>query len=182
MERITKSKWSIEKVHSTIGFKVKHLIVSFVKGEFKEYEASIYTTGEDFLNVEINISINPASVSTGDVARDIRLKGADFFYVKNFKAINFSGNGFEDAGGDMYTLYGDLTMKGITRKIGLNVEFGGIVQSPRGDKRAYFLVTGKINRKDWGLTWRESMEYGGVVVGEEIFIHCEIELIKEPEQ
>lgn len=176
------TKWKIEKVHSTIGFIVKHLVVSSIKGEFKKYEASIYTTGEDLHNVEINVSINPASVSTGDAARDARLKGVEFFDVKNFKAISFSGKGFDDTGGKIYNLYGDLTMKGITRRIVLNVEFDGITQSPRGDKRAYFLVTGKLNRKDWGLTWSDLMESGGVIVGEYVLVYCEIELIKQPEE
>ena len=124
------SKWNIEKIHSTIGFKVKHLIVLNVSGEFKEYEASIYTMGEDFHNAEINVRINPASISTGDTGRDAHLKGAGFLDVETFKAINFSGNGFEDTGGNMYTLYGDLTIKGITRKIGLTVEFEAMGQSP----------------------------------------------------
>jgi polyisoprenoid-binding protein YceI len=176
------TRWKIEKVHSTIGFIVKHLIVSSVRAEFKEYEASIYTKGEDFLNVEMNVCINPASISTGDAARDAHLKGAGFFDVKNFKTINFSGSDLKNIRDDMYTLNGDLTMKDITRKIGLNVEYGGMVKTPQGDKRAYFLVTGKINRKDWGLTLSELMENGGVIVADEILVNCEIELIEEPER
>ena len=177
MQPTIKTKWNIEKLHSTMGFKVKHLVVLNVSGEFKEYEASIHTTGEGFHNVEINVRINPASISTGDAARDAHLKGAGFLDVETFKAINFSGNRLEDTGDNKYALYGDLTMKGITRKIGLAVEFDAIAKGPRGDKRAYFSVTGKINRKNWGLTWSELMESGGAVVGEDILVSCEIELI-----
>lgn len=182
IEIIARDKWNIDPVHSAIGFKVKHLVVSNVRGEFKEYAANIYTKGEDFLSIEIDVRINPASISTGDLARDAHLKGADFFDVEFFKEINFRATGLEKTGGEMYVLHGDLTMKGITRKIRLDVEFDGVIKSPRGDKKAYFMVTGKINRKDWGLTWSALMESGGVVVGEDIFIKCEIELIKQSEQ
>ena len=179
---IARSRWNIDPVHSAIGFKVKHLVVANVRGEFKEYTASIYTRGEDFLSSDIDVRINPASVSTGDVARDAHLKGADFFDVEFFKEINFRSTSLEKTGDEMYVLHGDLTMKGITKAIRLDVEFDGVIKSPRGDKKAYFMVTGKINRKDWGLTWSALMESGGAVVGEDIFIKCEIELIKQSGQ
>ena len=156
-------------------------MVSNVRGEFKEYAASIYTKGEDFLSIEIDLSINPASVSTGDAARDAHLKGANFFNVEFFKEINFRATTLEKTGSEMYVLHGDLTMKGITKKIRLDVESDGVTKSPRGDKKAYFMVTGKINRKEWGLTWSTLMESGGAV-GEDIFIKCEIKLIKLPAQ
>ncbi|OQP60119.1 hypothetical protein A3860_34895 [Niastella vici] len=175
------TKWKIEKVHSTIGFIVKHLMVSSIKGEFKEFEASISTKGEDFLNVEMNVLINPASINTGDAARDAHLKGAGFFNVKKFKTINFSGSDLRNIRDDMYLLNGDLTIKDITRQITLTVESGGMVKTPKGDKKAYFLVTGKIRRKDWGLTWSALMENGGVIVADEILVNCEIELIEELE-
>jgi polyisoprenoid-binding protein YceI len=181
-EIITDARWDIDPVHSTIGFKVKHLLVSNIRGEFKKYAASIYTKGEDFLSIDIDARINPASVSTGDAARDAHLKGAGFFNVGFFKEINFRATNLEKTGGEMHVLHGDLTMKGITKKIRLDVEFDGVTKSPRGDKRAYFMVTGKINRKDWGLTWSTLMESGGVVVDEDIFIKCEIELIKQSGQ
>ena len=181
-EIIARAKWNIDPVHSAIGFKVKHLVVANVRGEFKEYAAGIYTRGDDFLSIEIDMRINPASVSTGDVARDAHLKGADFFNVEYFKEIHFRATGVEKTGGEMYVLQGDLTMKGITIKIRLDVEFDGVIKGPAGDKKAYFMITGRINRKDWGLTWSTRMESGGVVVGEEILIKCEIELIKQSGQ
>ena len=179
-EITAKTKWNIDPVHSTIGFKVKHLVVSNVVGEFKEYAASIYTKGEDFLSVEIDVRINPASVDTGDIARDAHLKGAGFFNVQRFNEITFKGRSLEKAGHEMYVLYGDLTIKDITRAIRLDVEFDGVTTDPWGGRRAVVVVTGKINRTDWGLTWSAIMESGGVVVGEEIFIKCEIGLIKQP--
>ena len=178
----TWARWNIDPVHSTIGFKVKHLVVSNVRGEFKEYAACICTRDEDFHSSEINVRINPASVSTGDAARDAHLIGADFFDVESFKEINFKATRLEKTTGEMCILDGDLTMKSITRQIRLDVEFDGVTKGPGGYKKAYLMVTGKINRKDWGLTWSALMESGGVVVGEDIFIKCEIQLIKQPGQ
>jgi polyisoprenoid-binding protein YceI len=182
VEMTTWSKWNIDPVYSIIGFKVKHLVISIVRGEFKEYAASILTRGEDFHSIEIDVRINPASVSTGDAARDAHLKGAGFFDVESFKEINFKTTSLEKTSGEMYVLHGDLTMKSITKQIRLDVEFDGVTKSPRGDKRAYFMVTGTINRKDWGLTWSTLMESGGVVVDEDIFIKCEIQLIRQSGQ
>lgn len=182
MELVTKTKWTIDPVHSDVGFSVKHLSISNVRGEFKEYGASVYTQGEDFLNAEIDIWINPASVSTGDFARNTHLKSAYFFDVERYRNISFKGKRFEVIRADMYALYGELTIKGIVKMIRLEVEFNGVTKDPRGGKRASFVVKGSINRKDWGLTWNEMMETGGLIVGEEIFIKCEIELIKQTEQ
>ena len=177
-----KARWNIDLVRSTIGFRVKHLLVSNVIGEFKEYTASIYASGEDFLSTEIEVRLNPASIDTGDNARDAHLKRAGFFNVQRFNEITFKGRSLEEAGHEIYFLYGDLTIKDITRAIKLDVEFSGVTKDPRGGRRACVVVTGKINRTDWGLIWSALMESGGVVVSEEIFIKCEIELIKQPGQ
>ncbi|HMK26236.1 MAG TPA: YceI family protein [Chitinophagaceae bacterium] len=175
----TKTKWTIDPIHSEIGFKVKHLMVANVRGSFKEFDTSIYTTEEDFMTAEIDFWINPASITTGNEKRDAHLKSADFFDVEKFKEINFTGNTFENTGGDGYALYGDLTMKGIKKQIKLNVEFGGVVQDPWGNHKAVFNINGKINRKDWGLNWNAALETGGVLVSEDVWITCEIQLTKQ---
>src|ERR1700740_1320908 len=109
-----KQKWILDPAHSEIGFKVKHLMIANVRGSFNEFDASIYTTGDDFMTAEIDFWLNPASVDTGDEKRDAHLKSADFFDVENFKEINFIGNTYEIVDNDgSYTLYGDLTIKGI---------------------------------------------------------------------
>src|SRR5882724_2651005 len=106
---ITKTKWGIDPVHSEIGFKVKYLVFTNIRGTFKEFDASIYTTGEDFMSAEIDFWINPASINTGDEKRDAHLKSADFFDVEKFKEINFTANTYENVDGDgSYELYGDL--------------------------------------------------------------------------
>ena len=175
-----KIKWAIDPSHSEIAFKVKHLMITNVKGVFKEFDASIYTTGEDFMTSEIDFWMNPASVSTGDPKRDEHLKSADFFDAENFKQISFLGNTYEEVDKDgSYELYGDLTIKGIKKRIKLDVEFGGVMKDPWGNEKAGFTINGKINRKDWGLTWNAALEAGGVLVGEDVSISCDVELIKK---
>jgi len=176
----TKTKWVLDVSHSEIGFKVRHLMISNVKGVFREFEANIYTTGEDFMTAEIDFWINPASVDTGDTKRDGHLAGPDFFDAENHKQISFTGNTFEKNGkGDNFTLYGELAMKGISKQIKLEVEFGGVMKDPWGNHKAGFTITGKIDRSDWGLNWNTALETGGFLVSEQVSINCEVELTKQ---
>ncbi len=175
----TKTKWAIDPSHSEIGFKVKHLMVTNVRGTFGQYEASIYTTGDDFMSAEIDFWLNPATVNTRDEQRDAHLKAADFFDVENFKEISFVANTYEKVDNDgSYELYGDLTIKGITKRIKLDVEFGGVVKDPWGNAKAAFTINGKINRKDWGLSWNAALETGGLLVSEDVWINCDVQLVK----
>lgn len=171
-------KWSLDQTHSEISFKVRHLMIAHVKGAFKTFDANIYTTGKDFTTAEIDLWIDPAAITTGDIKRDEHLKGADFFDVENHKQITFTADSMEKNGtDDINELWGELTMKGISKKIKLNVEFGGIINDPWGNERAGFTVTGKLSRSDWGLTWNDAMETGGLLVSDEITISCEVELV-----
>lgn len=176
---IKETKWSIDQAHSDITFKVRHLMISNVSGSFKQFDASIYTSGNDFTTAEIEVFIDAASISTGDEKRDEHLRGADFFNVEHHKQISFLTNtiGPADANGH-HELWGDLTMMGITKKIMLTVEFGGIVKDPWGNEKAGFTIQGKINRSDWGLVWNATIETGGFMVSESISILCEVELLK----
>ncbi|HLX91304.1 MAG TPA: YceI family protein [Puia sp.] len=175
----TRIKWSIDTAHSDIGFKVKHLMVTNVRGVFTDYDASIFTPGEDFLGAEIDFWLNPASVNTGDAKRDEHLKSADFFDAGHFKQINFTANTIQKVGEGKYEMYGDLTIKGIKKKIMLDVEFAGVIKDPWGNHKAGFTINGKINRKEWGLNWNAALETGGVLVGEEVSINCEIQLTRQ---
>ncbi|MEO8151049.1 MAG: YceI family protein [Bacteroidia bacterium] len=176
---LTKTKWGIDPAHSEVAFKVKHLMITNVKGVFKEFDASIYTTSEDFMTSEIDFWLNPASVDTGDAKRDEHLKSADFFDVENHKQITFTGNTYEKVDDTNYELYGELTIKGITKQIKLDVEFGGVMKDPWGNHKAGFTIEGKINRKDWGLNWNAALEAGGMLVSEDVRINCEIQLVKQ---
>ncbi len=170
-------KWSIDQAHTEIGFKVKHLMISNIKGSFKTFDGSIYTTGRDFSTAEIDFWIDPASIETGNSKRDEHLKSADFFDVEKHKEITFMANTIGKANDDgIHELWGELTMIGITQNIKLEVEFGGIIKDPWTNEKAGFCITGKIKRSDWGLVWNTTIEAGGVMVSDEISIICEVEL------
>ena len=174
----TQTKWSIVQSHCEIAFKVRHLMIAHVKGEFKVFDGNIYTTVKDFTTAEVDMWIDPSSIVTGDLKRDEHLKSADFFDVGNHKQITFisSTMGKADSNGNQ-ELWGELTMLGITRNIKLNAQFGGIVKDPWGNEKAGFTITGKINRSEWGLVWNATLETGGLMVSDEVTISCEIELI-----
>ena len=177
---ITKTKWSIDQAHTEIAFKVRHLMISHVKGAFKTFDASIYTDAADFTTAEIDLWIDPSSIYTGDTKRDEHLKSADFFDVQKHKQITFTSStmGKPDSEGNC-ELWGELTMIGITKNVKLNVQFGGTVKDPWGNEKSGFTVTGKINRSDWGLTWNASLEAGGLMVSDEVIISCDVELINK---
>ncbi len=178
---LTKTNWVIDTMHSQIGFKVKHLMFTNVRGVFKEYSGSISTDGNDFTEASIELSINTASISTNDEKRDAHLRSADFFDVDNFKEIFFHGHSLEKTrkAGE-YILHGDLTMKGVTNAVELAVTFGGIAKDPWGNQKAGFSLEATINRKDWGLNWNAALETGGVLVGEDVTLDIEVQLGKQP--
>jgi polyisoprenoid-binding protein YceI len=173
------TKWAIDPSHSKIGFKVKHLMISNVLGNFKTFEGLVTTTGNDFSTAEISFSLDSASIDTEIADRDTHLKSADFFDVENHPKITFEAKGLKDLGDDLYDLAGNLTIKGITRPVSLSVEYGGIMNDPWGNVKAGFSITGKIKRKEWGLNWNAALEAGGVLVGEEVKLNCDIELVKQ---
>jgi polyisoprenoid-binding protein YceI len=176
----TKTKWRVDQAHSQIDFSIKHLMFSTIRGSFNEFDASIYTIGEDFRTAEIDLWLNPASIDTGEEKRDAHLKGIEFFDVGRYKVINFASNFFVSAEKDgHYELHGELTVKEIVRQIKLDVEFGGIVKDPVGNQKALFRINGKITRSNWGLNWNVILEKGGVLVSDDVWISCEIQLIKQ---
>jgi len=172
------TKWSIDPSHSEISFKVRHLMIAHVKGSFKSFDASIYTEGTDFTTADIDLWIDAASIDTGDTTRDEHLKGPDFFDVANHKQLNFTSStiGKPDKDGN-HELWGELTIKGITKNVKLMVQFGGLVKDPWANEKAGFTLTGTINRTEWGLIWNSTLEAGGIMVSEEVTISCEVELI-----
>jgi polyisoprenoid-binding protein YceI len=172
-----KTKWSIDQAHSDITFKIRHLMIAHVKGSFKTFDANIYTYGKDFATAEIDVWIDAASITTGDTDRDEHLKALDFLDVKNHKQISFVAStiGKMDEK-NMHELWGELTIVGIKQNVKLDVEFGGLLKDPWGNERAGFSVTGKIKRADWGLTWNTALETGGIMVGDDIAITCDIEV------
>ena len=177
-ETLTKTKWVIDPAHSEFGFKVKHLMITNVKGVFREFKAHIYTSGDDFTTAEIEVRINSASIDTGDEKRDTHLKSQDFFDAETHPQIIFIGKKLDRVREDTYVLYGDLAIREITMPVKLDVEFAGRMTDPYGNEKAGFLIDGKISRKQWELNWNTTLEAGGVLVGDEVKINCEIQMIK----
>ena len=179
----TQTRWSIDQAHCEIAFKVRHLMIAHVKGTFKIFDASIYTNSTDFLTTEVDLWIDPASISTGDSKRDEHLKSPEFFDVDKHKQITFTSSTIGKPGPDgTQELWGELTIIGITKNVKLNVLFGGLVKDPWGNEKAGFTISGKINRSDWGLVWNANIESGGVMVSDEVMISCEIELINKGQE
>jgi len=175
----TKTKWTLDPTHSELVFKVRHMMITNVKGEFRKFDASILSDGADFTKSSIDVTIDAASIFTNEDKRDGHLKSADFFDVENFSTLTFKGISFKKAGEDEYKLTGELTIKGVSKEVELDVEFGGINKDPWGNEKAGFSVEGKINRKDFGLNWNAALETGGVLVSEEVKISAEVQFVKQ---
>ncbi len=172
-------QWKLDPVHSEILFKVKHLMITTVTGHFNTVDLEVETETEDFTTASrIAFSADVNSITTNNEQRDTHLKSDDFFNAAAHPQLLFVGNKYE-ASGDEAKLHGDLTIRDITRPITLKVEFGGIVVDPYGQTKAGFTVTGKISRKEYGLTWNAVTEAGSVVVSDEIKINAEIQLVKQ---
>jgi polyisoprenoid-binding protein YceI len=173
------TKWVLDSTHSDVEFKVKHLMISTVTGRFSSFLADVSTEEEDFTKSKVTFTVDAASISTNNEQRDGHIKGSDFFDVANHPQIKFVITKIENVDNDgSYNLYGDLTIRSITKNVKLEVEFGGVIKDPWGNTRAGFAVNGKINRKDFGLTWHMTTDAGGIVLGDDVRIHVALELIK----
>lgn len=171
------TKWSIDQAHSEITFKVKHLMIANVMGTFKIFDASIYTIGNDFSTAEVDLWIDASSITTGDTKRDEHLKSADFFDVKNHQQLTFVSSTIGKPDSDSnHELWGELTMKGITQNVKLNLRFGGIIKDDWKNEKAGFTISGQIKRSEWGLVWNTLLDAGGFMISDEVNILCEIEL------
>lgn len=169
--------WNLDKTHSKLQFSARHMIISEVTGHFKNFEVSTLADN-DFLDSEVEVTIDAKSLDTGIIERDNHLKSPDFFDVENYPQITFKSTKVEKVDDESYKLYGDFTIRNITKPIVLDVAYGGTIKDPWGNTRAGFKVTGKINRFDYDLKWNALMETGGAVVGKNINITCDIELTK----
>ncbi len=178
MEAAVKTKWVIDPTHSEVHFKVKHLVISTVTGTFKAFEGSMETENEDFDNADINFSLDVDSIDTNQVQRDEHLKSADFFNAGEYPKITFESTSFVKDGDD-YELTGNLTVKDVTKAVKLNAEYGGTATDAYGNVKAGFEVNGKINRKDFGLTWSAVTEAGAIVVADDIKLNFNIQLAKQ---
>lgn len=176
----TATKWVIDSLHSEISFKAKHLVITTVTGKFKEFTGEVITGNDDFRGAQINFSAKVDSIDTGSEGRDGHLKSPEFFDAAAFPEIKFEGTDLVKVSDDSYKLTGNLTLKDVTKSVTLDVEYAGIHKDPfYGKTKAGFEINGKIQRKDFGLTWDVLTEAGGAVVSNEIRIHCNVQLDRQ---
>jgi polyisoprenoid-binding protein YceI len=173
------TNWILDPSHSEVEFKVKHMMISNVSGEFKKFDATVETEGDDFMTAKAAFTVDVNSIDTGNEQRDGHLKSVDFFDAANFPQLKFVTKKYENVDNDgSYEVYGDLTIRGITKNVKLDAEFGGVIKDPWGSTRAGITITGKINRKDFGLTWSGTTETGSLIVSEDVRLHVALEFVK----
>jgi polyisoprenoid-binding protein YceI len=175
----TTTTWKVDASHSEVGFKVKHLMITNVRGSLGQFDIEAQTQQDDFENVNVSFTGQVASITTGSEQRDGHLMGADFFDAENHPMISFVASGMKKKSDDEFELNGDLTIRGVTKPIALNVEYSGLAKDPWGQIKAGFVVEGKINRIDFGLVWNAPTETGGLLVSDEVKIHSEIQMVKQ---
>jgi polyisoprenoid-binding protein YceI len=175
----TATKWAIDPMHSEVQFKIKHLVISTVTGSFKSFQGSIQTEGDTFENANVEFTLEVDSIDTNQEQRDAHLKSEEFFDAAQFPQIKFESTSFVKAGDGTYKLHGNLTMKNVTKPVTLDAEFGGSAVDFYGNHKAGFEVTGKINRKEFGLTWGAVTETGSIVLGDDVKLIANVQLIKQ---
>ncbi|MET7038265.1 YceI family protein [Elizabethkingia miricola] len=176
---MAKSIWAIDPTHSEIGFKVKHMMFTNVSGKFEEIYVNLENEDDHFETSDITFSAEINSVNTGNLDRDNHLRSTDFFDVEHYSKITFKSTAIKKINEGEFQILGDLTIKNVTQSIALDAEYSGLMKDPWGNTKMGLSINGKINRKDFGLTWNASLETGGVLVGEEIKLTAEIQLIKQ---
>ena len=170
--------WTIDGSHTEAGFAVKHLMISTVRGRFADVQGTVAFDPTDLTTGSADVAINVTSIDTKEAQRDAHLRSADFFEVETYPTITFKSRRVQGVKGAEFQLVGDLTIKGITKEVVLDAESHGLQADPWGGERAGFSATTKINRKDYGLVWNVALETGGIVVGEDIKITLDVELLK----
>ena len=177
---MAKVKWSVDPAHSEIQFKVKHLMITTVTGFFTSYNVEVETEDEDFTKASsIVFTADVDSISTNNEQRDTHLKSTDFFDAANHSQIRFVGTNYEETSDGHARLHGDLTIRGNTKPVTIEVEYHGTVVDPYGQTKAGFTIDGKISRRAFGLTWDAVTEAGSVVVSDDIRLHAEVQLVKQ---
>jgi polyisoprenoid-binding protein YceI len=179
MEAIAvKTKWSTDPTHSEVQFKVKHLVISTVTGNFGQFQAEIHQTEDDFNNAEASFEAHIDSISTNLTDRDNHLKSADFFDAAQFPLLSYKSTKFTKINDSTYKIDGEMTIKGITKPVSLSAEYGGRMTDFYGNDKVGFEISGKINRQDFGLSWSAVTEAGGIVVSDEVRLALNLQFEK----
>jgi polyisoprenoid-binding protein YceI len=171
--------WKIDPMHSEVQFKVKHLVISTVTGNFNSFDAQLEAEKDDFTDAKISFSADTDSINTNNSQRDGHLKSDDFFNAETYPKMTFESTKFEKTGAESYKLHGNLTIRDNTKAVTLEVEHGGVAVDPYGQTKAGFELQGKINRKEFGLQWSAVTEAGGIVVGDDIRLLLNIQMVKQ---
>jgi polyisoprenoid-binding protein YceI len=169
----------VDKAHSKVGFNVTYLVITDVQGYFKDYDAQITSNGDDFSTANIELKVNTSSIFTDNDKRDNHLRSDDFFNAEKYPQMIFSGKSMKKVGDTKYKLIGDFTIRDVTKQIVLDVTYNGMVKDPWGNTKAGFKVTGEIDRFDYNLKWDKSVESGSLVVGKEVELVIDLQLVKK---
>ena len=178
-DTIKLTAWKLDKSHSEIHFRIRHMMISWVSGFFTEFEGSFESSDTDFGHISVDLTINVDSISTSNVNRDEHLKSIDFFDAGRFPEIRFQSDNLVTSPVGNRKIKGVLTVHGISRTVELDVEFAGISRDPWGNEKAGFSLSGSINRSDWGLSWNAPLETGGFLVSDQVNIQGDIQLIRK---
>jgi len=171
--------WTVDKAHTKVGFSVTYLVITDVQGYFKDYDAQITTDGDDFSTANIELKVNTSSIFTDNDKRDNHLRSDDFFNAEKYPQMIFKGKTMKKVGDNKYKLVGDFTIRDVTKQVELDVKYNGTVKDPWGNTKAGFKVTGEIDRFDYKLKWDKSIETGSLVVGKEVELIIDLQLVKK---
>ncbi|SEW07767.1 Polyisoprenoid-binding protein YceI [Chitinophaga sp. YR573] len=171
--------WKIDSTHSDVEFKIKHLMITNVTGYFGKYDATVEAAGDDFTDAKITFEADVASITTKNADRDQHLQAEDFFHAAQYPKITFVSTSVKKVDNETLKINGDLTMRGVTKPVALDVEYSGIVKDPYGQTKAGFEVKGKINRKEFGVSFNAITDNGGVMLGEEVKLQASVQLVKQ---
>lgn len=173
------STWTVDKTHSNVDFSVKHLVISTVRGHFRDFDATVYLDESNPENSTVSATIDVASIDTNEAARDEHLRSDDFFNAAEFPKLTFASTSVEQLGPTKFKVTGNLTVRDVTREVVLDGNFEGRIQDPWGNERAAFEADTEISRKDFNVRWNQMLETGGAVVSDKVKIHLYIEAVKQ---
>jgi len=169
--------WNLDKAHSEIEFKVKHMMISNVKGYFHDFDVTLNGGAEDLSQAQVDVKIQTASINTKSESRDEHLKSAEFFNVEAFPTMRFKTTEIKKVDDDEFKLIGELTVKDVTKPATFTAEFGGVAKDPWGNQKVGYTIQGKLNRQDYGLTWNAALETGGVMVSDEVKFYADVQFV-----
>jgi polyisoprenoid-binding protein YceI len=175
---LSQSGWKLDKNHSSIGFSVKHLVISTVSGNFKDFDITLTTAKDDFSDAAVQAVIKTASINTDNTARDNHLKSDDFFNAEKFPEIKFTSTSFEKVGEGKYKITGDLTIRDVTKKVVFDAVYNGSIKTPWGNTAMSWTAATVINRFDYNLKWNKALESGGLIAGQDVTITINLEMDK----